>query len=583
MSGVSKMWLFILVAMFGVFNARASSQAFKELEHFLTDNGHQYVDIIYNSSSSTNWVAFRPRSISVARFQLHKVRKAANEAFGIFTFETEKDELMPILQKIFQQKVKMSLLLFIEPSVNSESTLKKHLDILKAAGLFYMAVLNKSAIISWYQVMTLKTGTVMQQLTFAENTFRIVENYNLQGLRIRSTTLTWAPFLTINDCNKTGLACMINYGYLKDYMDALALKFNFTYTSHRNTDNDWGVIPKKGPYSINGTWGGVMGDVINKEYDLSISTWYWKADRVELVQFVPVVRGRMVLVSSLQNPKTDFGLLSRGFTNVSWMGVFLMLLIVHIFILLAKVIGPKGRKGSLKIMFFSMALMFVMIRAFYSAALTKFFTVSIPQPFETERDVIRAYPSWNFMIRKGEEMNIYSYVLQGDADYAAYWQRHLSDPEGTTYTSEKEAIQHLASGRYVISSDENQFLGYLRSNPTGEKLHFFGHGRWHYPCLMFHLNSPLVPMFNRGVGHFREKGLESQLYLKWIGVGYNDGPSLLSMTVLTPGQVVMAFTFIMSIYMLSLIVLGAEVLAKRIMVPSSTRSRNDPHWRRASI
>ena len=106
--------------------------------------------------------------------------------------------------------------------------------------------------------MTLKTGTVMQYLTFADNTFRIVEQYNMQGLKIRSTTLTWAPFLTINDCNGIGLECKTNYGYLKDYMDALALKFNFTYTSHRNVDNDWGVVPKKGPFSINGTWGGVM-------------------------------------------------------------------------------------------------------------------------------------------------------------------------------------------------------------------------------------------------------------------------------------------------------------------------------------
>ena len=90
-------------------------------------------------------------------------------------------------------------------------------------------------------------------------------------------------------------------------------------------------------------------------------------------------------------------------------------------------------------------------------------------------------------------------------------------------------------------------------------------------------------MFNQGVGHFREKGLESQLYLNWIGGDYKDGPSTLTTTVLTPGQVVMAFTFIMAIYGSSLIVLGVEVLAKRIIMPSNTGSRNNFHWRRASI
>ena len=115
MSGSKIQSLLIFVAMFGIFNVRSASQAFRELEHFLIDNGHKYVDIIYNSSSSTNWVAFRPRSISVARYQLGQVHKAANESFGIFTFESEKDDLTAILRKVLQHKVKMSLLLFIEP------------------------------------------------------------------------------------------------------------------------------------------------------------------------------------------------------------------------------------------------------------------------------------------------------------------------------------------------------------------------------------------------------------------------------------------------------------------------------------
>ena len=112
-----------------------------------------------------------------------------------------------------------------------------------------------------------------------------------------------------------------------------------------------------------------------------------------------------------------------------------------------------------------------------------------------------------------------------------------------------------------------------------EKLHIFGHGRWKYDNLMFHLNSPLVPMFNLGTGHFREQGIENQLYYKWIGVGYDEGSSLLSMTVLTPGQVVMAFTFIMSIYMLSLMVLGIEVLTRKIKPTHLSRTVQ----RRASV
>ena len=570
----------ILITTLGISGVFSASHVFEELEHFLNDNGHRYVDLIYNvSSAQSKWLAFVPKSISVARLKIGDVFQAKQQAFGIFLFDDEMDDIQAILRVIVQRKIKMSLLLYTTPIREGELALEKQLKMLSAVGLFYVAVINTKATISWYQVMSLLTGSVLEELTFANNSFLVLESYNLHGLHIRSTTLTWAPFLTIDDCNMKGLECKTNYGYLKDYMDLLGSKFNFTYVSHRNTENDWGVIPKKGPHNISGTWGGVMGDVINKKYDMSISTWYWKLDRVELVDMVPVVRGRMILVSAQQKPKTDFGLLSRGLNNASWMGIFILIVIVHICIMIAKQFGPNGQKESLKIMFFSLALLFVMIRAYYSAALTKFFTVAIPQPFETERDVIRAYPSWDFMIRNGEQATIYSYVLQGDADYINFWQRYIDSPESSMYEDNEEALQHITNGKCVISSAENQFLGYLKSNAIHEKLHIFGHGRWKFDNLMFHLNSPLVPMFKLGVGHFREQGIESQLYFKWIGVGYNEASSLLSMTVLSPGQVVMAFTFMMSIYMLSLLVLGLEVLAREIK-PGNVRTVVE---RRASI
>ena len=245
-------------------------------------------------------------------------------------------------------------------------------------------------------------------------------------------------------------------------------------------------------------------------------------------------------------------------------------------------------KESHKILVFSLALFFVMMRACYGAALTKFFTITIPPPFETERDVIQAYPFWHLKIRNGDEANVYSHVDQGDADYIAFWQRHTENPEVTTYNSDKEALQCLTNGQCVISSDENQFLGYLKTNPAEEKLHIFGQSRWQYRGLMFHLNSPLVPMFRLGEVHLREKGVEGYLHHQWIGVGHTESGSLIEMTVLTPGQVVTAFTFIMSIYMLSLLVLIGECLSRKVLKPANpstylTMSASTNAARRRSI
>ena len=40
-------------------------------------------------------------------------------------------------------------------------------------------------------------------------------------------------------------------------------------------NGDWGLTPKLGSFNMNGTWGGVLGGVINKQFDMSMSSWTW--------------------------------------------------------------------------------------------------------------------------------------------------------------------------------------------------------------------------------------------------------------------------------------------------------------------
>ena len=74
---------------------------------------------------------------------------------------------------------------------------------------------------------------------------------------------------------------------------------------------DWGILPKAGPFNLSGTWGGVMGGVINKKFDLSLSSWTWNLARYTIVQFVPFMKGVHMLVWTPQIPETDFGLFTR--------------------------------------------------------------------------------------------------------------------------------------------------------------------------------------------------------------------------------------------------------------------------------
>ena len=79
---------------------------------------------------------------------------------------------------------------------------------------------------------------------------------------------------------------------------------------------DWGILPKAGPFNLSGTWGGVMGDVINKKFDFSLSSWTWNLARYTLVQFVPFMKGVHTLVWTPKIPETDFGLFTRYVNSI---------------------------------------------------------------------------------------------------------------------------------------------------------------------------------------------------------------------------------------------------------------------------
>ena len=58
--------------------------------------------------------------------------------------------------------------------------------------------------------------------------------------------------------------------------------------SHKEPNDDWGLTPREGPFNRSGNWSGVMGNVIEGGYDLSLSSWYWLHERAHLMAFTPV-------------------------------------------------------------------------------------------------------------------------------------------------------------------------------------------------------------------------------------------------------------------------------------------------------
>ena len=73
--------------------------------------------------------------------------------------------------------------------------------------------------------------------------------------------MTWAPYLTVGECDEMGHNCQDNFGASMDSFVMLARMFNFTPYSYKDPNDDWGVYQKSGPHDFTGEWAGVMGDV----------------------------------------------------------------------------------------------------------------------------------------------------------------------------------------------------------------------------------------------------------------------------------------------------------------------------------
>ena len=526
----------------------------EELQLFLTDNGHRYVDIFHDSCSIGS--EFIPKDKFFSRQSLKSLRtqnKTRVNTFGIFFFDHIKDNLEEFLSIIQERQVRKSLLVFAKPQ-NYWIEVNRVLRKMKLRTFFYVAVGGvHGEKMSWYQVISLASGYVIEKLTFHPSSYLILEKFNLNGLEVTSTTLKWAPYYTIENCNEYGLECNTS-GYLKDYMEILGRRYNFTLTSHKNTDNDWGTIPK------DGRWVGVMGDVVNKKYDLSISTWMWKVERTKVLQFVSVAKTRFVQVLTPLKPTTDPGLFARVFTYCSWLAISSIVGIAIICITLQHFIASHGNTNGEKIFNFTIFLFFVIINSYFSGALIMFFAGTTSIPFKTDRDVIKEYPKWSYWIHSANEVNFYNLYLKRDSDFVAYWERYLADKSGHTYTSEKEALDIMARGQNVVQFDGSKFMAYLKNNPTDQKLHFFGHEPWEHRCLIFHDNSPLVPILDQGARYLREKGMEHLLYTKWIGQGSETTESLSDTMVLTIGQTMTTFLFLSATFGLTLFLLCGECI-----------------------
>ena len=107
-----------------------------------------------------------------------------------------------------------------------------------------------------------------------------------------------------------------------------------------------------------------------------------------------------------------------------------------------------------------------------------FFSTAPTLPFETMEEVMREYPDWKLMMRKGNDVYFVYKVQEGDPDYVAFWNLVTNEPHKAVFETVGEGMEKVLSGFYVAQMQEGSIKGWIRDHPIqGEKVKIFGRGR----------------------------------------------------------------------------------------------------------
>ena len=463
------------------------------------------------------------------------------------------DYYFDLLTKV---EVMSATIIFPEPlSSEQKQTFRSKLEITGLNRFFYWIQEDAAKVgnVSYSRVITLSNvkQVVVNELSFGE-LGHIIEDYDMQGMHILSTTVSWPPYIFLpEECKKRKLyneKCN-PYGHLVDTLDAMAAISNFTWECHGDPNDDYGTTPLSGPANASGTWGGVVGEVIDGTYHFSMSTWVWKEERQDMFDFASIVTDQTALAITLKAKDIDYTLFTRPFRREAWLLVWFAVLVFLLSILVPFLFAPNfGDSTSYRIIELVAFSFFMLTEIYYSGALTMFFSTAPTLPFETMEEVMREYPTWKLMMRHGNDVYFVYRVLQGDPDYVAFWDRVTNEPEEAKFVSVADGMEKVLNGFYVAQMQEGSIKGWIRDNPVkGEKVKVFARGNPTFYTIILTNNSPIGRIFSSATRELNEKGVIDRIGANWLERKKTSVIADLESTliILKPGQMILIYFLVL--------------------------------------
>ena len=160
----------------------------EEVVQFLSENGHHFVDIFYDPFAMKRHGALKTRSIFYSKISLAKEKGRQQHNFSVYIYDDKITNLKEIFESIARTNVMKALLIFENPQedMNAFKGLLTKMDLDDM--MFYLAVPGgkNSETLSWFQVISLSSGSVIEDIRFHQNSLRIFQDFNLQGLSVTS-------------------------------------------------------------------------------------------------------------------------------------------------------------------------------------------------------------------------------------------------------------------------------------------------------------------------------------------------------------------------------------------------------------
>ena len=174
----------------------------------------------------------------------------------------------------------------------------------------------------WKQIISVKNSQTTLSTSMKFDSFGgVKQETNLQGLHINCSTLSWSPWFKLTNCKGSSNTDCSGVGYLADAMNFLSVRFNFTWSCDAQPNRHWGgQQPISGPKNASGSWGGVVGNVVNGTYPLCISVWHHMDWRHEMLDYAFMGTGRKFIIAYLPSSSSyDIWLFIKPFRHDTWL------------------------------------------------------------------------------------------------------------------------------------------------------------------------------------------------------------------------------------------------------------------------